>query len=633
MFDLIDKWDLNKNNSNIIYENRFNILDKLEAMVRPEGQAEYFISFTNIENKLGINPNFQSGNTPAGVYGYPLTPDVFNDLVKGALPFAQNRKYIAVGRINLNNKKILEVGSLSSNSTQFKDAYEDILTLTRAISDKSDDNKLSYPERHTQEFKQYAKKYINSIQDVIKKIIDFFDKTIQAKLPEDVSFGHIKIILNKIYDNLEKLLSTSWGNFRQSVDQEYIKEFIYTNDLITESILSQLKSVTRRIDYIPDFDYKIKDTLSSSDWEKFLRSISRKYIDYVIGFYDLIKNISSLIENDDGLDSLFGQNGLIDQIIKNYIDAASLILTNSNFSFDPNKSSVANNNFNFSTFSIVFQLSKRLARLQTKFRTDRSSLSSDTQSAIFWSKILIKLGYGAVIDYGAGLIHDNEKTQILLFPGSYDFLFSINNHDWYKSKDVYSKISQRFSNNRFDTINISNTSLDSTFLTKPPFNSSVISPVIIDNCNFKIKDDIDIKILKISNSSLILTSNCNIKISKFALKSVKLFFYDGAIFDCPYFEYEIDLSQPESIIVRGGDGQNLINQFESNNCFFDLGSKTPTRHDFATPEKKDYIKKFFNRFDNVSNSILIKKYIFSKIFSEDYFAIMAYNQYLLGRDQ
>ena len=52
----------------------------------------YYIQFSSI-NKLGINP-LSSFNTPLGIYSYPLTSLIFDQLKNGQIAFASERKYI-----------------------------------------------------------------------------------------------------------------------------------------------------------------------------------------------------------------------------------------------------------------------------------------------------------------------------------------------------------------------------------------------------------------------------------------------------------------------------------------------------------------------------------------------------------
>ncbi len=47
-------------------------------------------------NKLGVNPHSQYNETPNGIYGYPLTNEIFNQFKNDKLPFADKEKYIHI---------------------------------------------------------------------------------------------------------------------------------------------------------------------------------------------------------------------------------------------------------------------------------------------------------------------------------------------------------------------------------------------------------------------------------------------------------------------------------------------------------------------------------------------------------
>ena len=66
----------------------------LERYVGSSDDPKFFVHFSFF-NKVGINP--RSGfDTPNGFYGYPLTNEIFKQLISGKLPFAQERPYIHV---------------------------------------------------------------------------------------------------------------------------------------------------------------------------------------------------------------------------------------------------------------------------------------------------------------------------------------------------------------------------------------------------------------------------------------------------------------------------------------------------------------------------------------------------------
>lgn len=68
---------------------------------------DVFIHFSDLP-KLGINPQSKF-DTPIGIYGYPLTSDIWLDLLERRIPFAQHRTYIHVFRISPPPKNMEEI--------------------------------------------------------------------------------------------------------------------------------------------------------------------------------------------------------------------------------------------------------------------------------------------------------------------------------------------------------------------------------------------------------------------------------------------------------------------------------------------------------------------------------------------
>jgi len=64
--------------------------------------AKYAIRMTDIE-KLGINPKYGFSN-PRGIYAYPLTSPIYDQLRKNELPYVSDAKYIIVFEIKNPNK-------------------------------------------------------------------------------------------------------------------------------------------------------------------------------------------------------------------------------------------------------------------------------------------------------------------------------------------------------------------------------------------------------------------------------------------------------------------------------------------------------------------------------------------------
>ena len=61
-----------------------------------DNRPKAFVQFSNL-NKLGLNPR-TIYNTPLGIYAYPLSFDIMEQIAKGSLPFAQDRKYAILFR-------------------------------------------------------------------------------------------------------------------------------------------------------------------------------------------------------------------------------------------------------------------------------------------------------------------------------------------------------------------------------------------------------------------------------------------------------------------------------------------------------------------------------------------------------
>jgi hypothetical protein len=69
-------------------------LDQLEKYL--EQDVYYYISYTAID-KIGINPRSRY-DTPIGIYAYPLTMDIYNEMQQAgsssAVPFAGGNPFI-----------------------------------------------------------------------------------------------------------------------------------------------------------------------------------------------------------------------------------------------------------------------------------------------------------------------------------------------------------------------------------------------------------------------------------------------------------------------------------------------------------------------------------------------------------
>lgn len=90
---------------------KFDPSDKIKPYVdqfSSDGIAKYAITMTSL-NKLGVNP-LSEYKTPFGIYLYPLTSEIYSDLLKNTLPFASEQSNVSIVRlINPTKSKWLKV--------------------------------------------------------------------------------------------------------------------------------------------------------------------------------------------------------------------------------------------------------------------------------------------------------------------------------------------------------------------------------------------------------------------------------------------------------------------------------------------------------------------------------------------
>jgi hypothetical protein len=90
---------------------RFDPSDKIKPYVdqfSSDGIAKYAITMTTL-NKVGVNPTSEY-QTPFGIYLYPLTSEIYSDLLKNTLPFASEQPSVSIVRlINPTKSKWLKV--------------------------------------------------------------------------------------------------------------------------------------------------------------------------------------------------------------------------------------------------------------------------------------------------------------------------------------------------------------------------------------------------------------------------------------------------------------------------------------------------------------------------------------------
>lgn len=126
----------------LLFENREERLKELEAYVNKGSYVEdgYFVHFFELENvegkdlghKFGINPK-SVFNTPLGIYGYPLTTEIFEQINNGNLPYALDRTYIHVFKAkegaNVINLDFLSDEDVEQHYDRLKELYPEIENL------------------------------------------------------------------------------------------------------------------------------------------------------------------------------------------------------------------------------------------------------------------------------------------------------------------------------------------------------------------------------------------------------------------------------------------------------------------------------------------------------------------------
>ncbi len=72
-----------------------SMLDTLKRYVSSDALAPtHYITFHEV-NKVGINPQTPY-STPVGIYTYPLTQELINQITRGKVPFASDARYISI---------------------------------------------------------------------------------------------------------------------------------------------------------------------------------------------------------------------------------------------------------------------------------------------------------------------------------------------------------------------------------------------------------------------------------------------------------------------------------------------------------------------------------------------------------
>lgn len=389
-------------NKKIIIEKRFNIFDKIKSYVRPVGQVEYFIHFTEVEGKLGINP-MSDFNTPIGVYGYPLTPEIYDQFVNNRIPFASDRKFISIGKIDSKGREIISFGDDSPGNYSEKDLNEDVLKLYSIF------------------LKTYQKEKQEILGSHYKATLRIFDRV--NNLMKDVHSLREALHVNDtnvILYTLETLNSEYWNLYQKSlrsiakelmrIQNDYFYDTGEPHPIIKNDFINKLYDFCDIFREVPKKIAQIKVDYVTSRSKEELENLDVDSIDEI-----LLPQILPLAKS--AIDSLY-KNILDTSKILSYELQADKDPINLYEKFKENAFKSANKNTPVSKFwNLTRILSKQYAEV------------SNTKPLIAWTKILMKLGYGGFIDYETGTIHESEPTQLVLFPGNYEFVEQLKNVD------------------------------------------------------------------------------------------------------------------------------------------------------------------------------------------------------------
>jgi hypothetical protein len=397
---LLEK-DMRNQSKKIILEKRFNLFDKIKKYVRPDGQVEYFIHFTDIEGKLGLNPqsNFQ---TPIGVYGYILNPTIYDDFANGSLEFASDRPYISIGRIKSDgDRKIGVFGYGVAGQYSEKDLIDDSLKLYPIFLKLYNKKPQDFLGRRYKNNINILKDTTNLIKNVsrVQEALNSSDENVVLYTLEELNKGlwrsyssDFKHIADMLYRASSDYLYDT-GHLYSTFDNEYINR-LYDFHKILRLVRDKIAKV--KVDYITS---RNKEELENLDVDSLDKNLLPQTLPIAksafVSLYDNLIDISKTLSSD--LQPT--QNPL--EIYEELKEEA----------FEGAKQADAQTKF--------WNLTRLLAQ--------KYSSIIGTKSLIAWTKILMDIGYGGFVDYETGTIHENEPSQTVLFPGNYEFVEQLKN--------------------------------------------------------------------------------------------------------------------------------------------------------------------------------------------------------------
>ena len=112
---------------------RYDVKAEIKKYVSKSHPAKYAFTMTDIP-KVGINPR-TSFNTPAGVYAYPLNQAYYNKLLASELPFANDKPYCNIMKLNMTGKWLIP-NKKGMDCSSDQDVQDVIAKLGETINSK-----------------------------------------------------------------------------------------------------------------------------------------------------------------------------------------------------------------------------------------------------------------------------------------------------------------------------------------------------------------------------------------------------------------------------------------------------------------------------------------------------------------
>lgn len=169
-------------------------LKVLEKHISNPGNPKFFFTMTEI-NKVGINP--QSGYaTPLGVFCYPLTPEYYERLVRGTLPFAGTKPYVTLFTMS---SPTFNMGNYTES-----DLARDSMRMERLFGGWYEKRNKKLLER--EKYKEALQKHIEYVKDPntsydeclaeVKKVTDLYGSNVGVFFIEQIAKDP-KLLANK----------------------------------------------------------------------------------------------------------------------------------------------------------------------------------------------------------------------------------------------------------------------------------------------------------------------------------------------------------------------------------------------------------------------------------------------------